>query len=154
HLLQRIQIFNGWQIYGNTIKIIMVMIIAYPVMLGLGMAAEHDLGSRPSHHDGIGDDHDHDDFDSISINLPPIEDLDALQEMLHDMITTHNILRIKGILHRPRMERRQILQAVGPRINLYFDRPWTNDEPRQSQLVIIAAHTCDWAEIRASLEGV
>jgi len=38
------------------------------VLLGLGAAAEDDLESRPSHHDGV-DDHDHDDFDTFSMEV-------------------------------------------------------------------------------------
>ena len=43
------------------------------VILGLGAAAEDDLAARPSHHDGA-DDHEHDDFDSVVIDLPEIAD--------------------------------------------------------------------------------
>ena len=39
------------------------------VILGLNSAAEDDIAARPSHHDGE-DDHEHDDFDSVSISLP------------------------------------------------------------------------------------
>ena len=38
------------------------------VILGLGAAAEDDIAARPSHHDGE-DDHEHDDFDSVVVEL-------------------------------------------------------------------------------------
>lgn len=47
------------------------------VILGLGAAAENDLASRPSHHDGE-EEHEHDDFNSVVIDLPEIADIDAL----------------------------------------------------------------------------
>ncbi|OYW67176.1 MAG: cobalamin biosynthesis protein CobW [Bosea sp. 12-68-7] len=39
------------------------------LILGLSAAAEADLASRPSHH-GDGEDHEHDDFDSVALALP------------------------------------------------------------------------------------
>ena len=47
------------------------------VILGLGAAAENDLAARPSHHDGE-EDHEHDDFASVVIDLPEVTDIDAL----------------------------------------------------------------------------
>ncbi|MDP6515374.1 MAG: cobalamin biosynthesis protein CobW, partial [Alphaproteobacteria bacterium] len=38
------------------------------ILLGLGAAAEDDLGARPSHHDGAPE-HEHDDFESFTVNL-------------------------------------------------------------------------------------
>src|SRR5690606_23419529 len=43
------------------------------VILGLEAAAEDDMDARPSHHDGH-DDHEHDDFDSVVIDIPEITD--------------------------------------------------------------------------------
>ncbi|WP_430984566.1 hypothetical protein, partial [Escherichia coli] len=43
------------------------------VILGLGAAAEDDIAARPSHHDGD-DDHEHDDFDSIVLDIGEIAD--------------------------------------------------------------------------------
>ena len=42
------------------------------VVLGLEAAAEDDIDTRPSHHDGPHD-HDHEDFDSIVVDLPAFE---------------------------------------------------------------------------------
>src|SRR6516164_207535 len=47
------------------------------VILGLEAAAEDDLAARPSHHDGE-EEHEHDDFASVVIELPEIRDLDRL----------------------------------------------------------------------------
>ncbi len=47
------------------------------VILGLGAAAEDDLRARPSHHDGE-DEHDHEDFDSVVIDIPEQTDPQAL----------------------------------------------------------------------------
>jgi cobalamin biosynthesis protein CobW len=33
-----------------------------------------------------------------------------------------------------------VVQAVGRRLDSYFDRPWTVDEPRATELVFIGSH--------------
>src|SRR4029077_12337403 len=47
------------------------------VILGLEAAAEDDLAARPSHHDGE-DEHEHNDFNSVVIDLPEVAELHAL----------------------------------------------------------------------------
>ena len=44
-------------------------------LLGLEAGAEDDLAARPSHHDGVGEDHDHDDFESFRVPLAPVADV-------------------------------------------------------------------------------
>lgn len=70
-------------------------------VLGIAAAAEDDLDSRPSHHDGLDDDHDHDDFDSFTLTLGPIVDLDTLETALKKAVADHDVLRIKGFLDVP-----------------------------------------------------
>ncbi|HLI21227.1 MAG TPA: GTP-binding protein [Stellaceae bacterium] len=43
------------------------------------------------------------------------------------------------------------MQAVGPRVAQYFDRPWRSDEARQSRLVVIGRKGIDRAAIAAAL---
>ena len=63
------------------------------VLLGLNAAAEDDLDSRPSHHDGV-DDHDHDDFDSFSMDVVEGLSVDELLARLSRAITEHGVLRV------------------------------------------------------------
>ena len=49
------------------------------VALGLGVGAETDLASRPSHHDG-GEEHGHDEFESFVVAVPPMADPEPLVE--------------------------------------------------------------------------
>ena len=65
------------------------------VVLGLGAAAEDDLDARPSHHDGA-DDHEHDDFDSVVIELDEVEDVKALEAAVLRLAREQNALRVKG----------------------------------------------------------
>lgn len=120
------------------------------VILGLNAAAEDDLAARPSHHDGH-DDHEHDDFDSVVIDLPEIADIDDLVARVQGLARDQRILRVKGYLAVEGRPMRLLLQAVGERVRHQFDRPW-GTAPRQSRLVVIAEHDdIDEAAIRRQL---
>lgn len=118
-------------------------------LLGLGLAAESDIAARKSHHDN--EEHDHDDFDSFSIELDDVADSDLLEQRLIKLVATHDILRVKGFLNRPGRDRREVIQGVGPRFQRYFDRDWRADEPRRSQLVIIGMTGLDRHAITVAL---
>ncbi len=108
------------------------------VVLGLGAAAEDDLAARPSHHDGA-DDHEHDDFDTVVIELPQIDDVEGLVAAIERLAREQNILRVKGHVAITGKPMRLLVQAVGARVRHQFDRPW-GDAPRISQLVVIGEH--------------
>lgn len=120
------------------------------VILGLNAAAEDDLAARPSHHDGF-DDHEHDDFDTIVVDLPEQDDRDNLVAALERLARTRNILRVKGHVALTGKPMRLLVQAVGARVRCQFDRPW-GAGPRRSQLVVIAEKgDIDAPAIRAAL---
>jgi len=126
------------------------------VLLGQNTAAETDLGARHEHHhhdDGEGADHhhDHDDFDSFVVTGPEISDPDAFIDTIVKTIKSHDILRLKGFASVAGKPMRLTIQAVGPRVETYFDRPLTPDEARQSQLVVIGQTGLDRAAIIAAL---
>lgn len=122
------------------------------ILLGIGAMAEDDLEVRKSHHDGD-DDHEHDDFDSFVLSLPNPANADDLVAKLEATITAHNILRAKGFIALEGKEMRLVVQAVGNRIQHYFDRDWKDGEARTSRLVIIGEHGLDEAAITAQLQG-
>lgn len=122
------------------------------VLLGMGAAAEDDLANRPSHHD-TEDDHDHDDFESFHVDLGAVADLDGLEARLNTAIAEHNILRIKGFIDVPGKPMRHLVQAVGPRLDRYYDRAWKAGEDRSSRLVVIGLHGLDRAAITARILG-
>jgi len=120
------------------------------VILGLNAAAEDDIAARPSHHDGD-DDHEHDDFASVVIDLPEVADPDALQDAIRRLATEQHILRVKGYVAVAGKPLRMLVQAVGTRVRAQYDRPW-GDTPRQTRLVVIAEHhDIDEAAIRRVL---
>ncbi|WP_417839021.1 cobalamin biosynthesis protein CobW [Tritonibacter scottomollicae] len=120
------------------------------VILGLGAAAEDDLDARPSHHDGHHD-HEHDDFESIVVEMGEVSDPEALQTRIIEMARARNILRVKGYVAVEGKPMRMLVQAVGERLRAQYDQPW-GAQPRKTQLVVIAEHdNIDTAGIRADL---
>jgi cobalamin biosynthesis protein CobW len=120
------------------------------VILGLGAAAEDDLAARPSHHDGE-DDHEHNDFNSVVINLPEVADVDALVASIQRLAREQNVLRAKGYIAVAGKPMRMLVQSVGERVRHQFDQPW-GTRARQSKLVVIGEHgDIDEAAIRAGL---
>ena len=105
------------------------------IIFGLGAAAEDDLAARPSHHDGE-DEHEHDDFASVVIDLPEVNDIDALVASVQRLAREHNVLRAKGYIAVAGKPMRLLLQAVGERVRHQYDTPW-GARPRQSKLVLI-----------------
>ena len=122
------------------------------VLLGLGAAAEDDLDSRPSHHDGV-DDHDHDDFDTFSLRVTADLPVDELLARLARAITENDVLRVKGFANIAGKDMRLLIQAVGSRIEHYYDRDWRSDETRETRLVVIGQKGLDEAGVTAVLNG-
>jgi cobalamin biosynthesis protein CobW len=121
------------------------------VLLGLSAAAEDDLDARPSHHDLEGE-HDHDDFESFAVAVPLLEDAVAWERKILQVLKDHDILRLKGFLALKDKDSRQVIQAVGARIERYFDRAWGQTEPRLGKVVVIGQKGLDRTAIEAGLQ--
>jgi cobalamin biosynthesis protein CobW len=124
-------------------------------LIGLGLETEAHLDGRDSHHEleHGGEAHEHDDFDSFSVVLPSGPGKDTLLAAIEHTIRAHDVLRLKGFAALPGATARLAIQAVGPRVNAYFDRPWREGEVRQTALVVIGESPLDRAAITQSLEG-
>ncbi len=123
------------------------------VALGLAVAAEDDLAARPSLHD-LAAGHDHDDFDSFVVTRGAVRESDAFLPQLRAVIAQHDVLRVKGFVDVPGRDRRQVVQAVGDRVQQHFDRPWARGEGRRTRLVVIGRKGIDRAAIAAALGAV
>jgi cobalamin biosynthesis protein CobW len=127
------------------------------VLLGLGIGTEEDIGNRKSHHELEHEDgtpHDHDEFDSFVVELGPIADPAAFVESLKGIIAEHDVLRLKGFVDVPGKPMRLQLQAVGGRIDHYFDRAWAAGETRGTRLVVIGLHEMDESAVRKAIEAL
>lgn len=123
-------------------------------LLGLGLATEDNLEGRDSHHEleHGGEAHEHDDFDSFSVRLAAGPGRDALLAAIEATIRAHDVLRLKGFAAIPGAAARLAIQAVGPRVQAYFDRPWAEGEMRETALVVIGQSPLDRAAITQSLD--
>ena len=124
------------------------------VLLGLGVGTENDMASRKSHHElhhehqheqGLDHhhDHDHDEFESFVVEGGAVSDAKAMSAALVDVIEQHDVLRLKGFVEIAGKPMRMVVQAVGKRIDTYFDRDWAEGETPSSRLVVIGLHDMD-----------
>ena len=129
-------------------------VVAAAVLLGLGVGTEGDIANRKSHHElehENGEEHDHDEFDSFVVELPAIAEPAAFIERLKGVIAAHDVLRLKGFADVPGKPMRLLIQAVGSRIDHYFERAWAPGEARGTRLVVIGLHDMDEAAVRAAI---
>jgi cobalamin biosynthesis protein CobW len=137
---------------GRTLPILTMSegVIDPRVILGLKAAAEDDLGARPSHHDGE-EPHEHDDFNSVVIDLPEVASVEALSAAIVRLAAEQKILRVKGYVAVKGKPMRLLVQAVGGRVRSQYDRVW-GTSARSSHLVVIAERgDIDEAAIRTIL---
>jgi cobalamin biosynthesis protein CobW len=119
-------------------------------LLGLGVGTEDDIENRKTHHDNELD-HDHDDFDSFVVKMPEITEPAAIARRIAGVAETHNVLRMKGFLAVAGKNMRLLVQAVGPRVSHYYDRPWSAAEGRRGSLVVIGLKGLDRAAVAKAL---
>lgn len=126
------------------------------VLLGIGAGTEDLIASRKSHHEmehEAGGDHDHDDFDSFVVASKSIRNISELSSKIAGIIQDHDILRLKGFVDVEGKPMRLVLQAVGSRIDSYFDRAWAPGEERTTRLVVIGQKGIDRQAISAAIEA-
>jgi cobalamin biosynthesis protein CobW len=122
------------------------------VLLGIAAAAEDDIESRRSHHDGE-DGHEHDDFESFVVEIGVVGQAGELAARVEGAMREFNILRVKGFAVVAGKDMRLVVQGVGPRVQHYFDRAWRAGEVPAGRLVVIGEAGLDQAAISAALQG-
>jgi cobalamin biosynthesis protein CobW len=122
------------------------------VLLGLGLAVEDQIDARKTHHDGL-EDHDHDDFDSFVVEVGAISDPSEIAARVATVAEKENVLRVKGFVPVDGKPMRLLVQAVGARVNHYFDRAWAPAEERLGRLVVIGEKGLRQDAITAALAG-
>ncbi|ALI55506.1 cobalamin biosynthesis protein CobW [Celeribacter marinus] len=138
------------------------------VLLGQGIGSEADMTGRDEvhhghhhhdddhdhdhDHDGDHHDHDHDDFESFVVSRDEVSDPKAFAAQVSDVIRAHGILRLKGFVAVTGKPMRLTVQAVGPRVDHYFDQPF-GANPRETRLVVIGQAGLDRAAIEAALQA-
>lgn len=122
------------------------------ILLGLGLAVEDEIDARKTHHDGL-EDHDHDDFDTFVVEIGAISDPAEIAARVAAVAEKENVLRVKGFVPVDGKPMRLLVQAVGARVNHYFDRAWGPAEARLGRLVVIGEKGLRQDAIAAALAG-
>ncbi|MHA1128092.1 MAG: cobalamin biosynthesis protein CobW, partial [Alphaproteobacteria bacterium] len=139
-------------------------VVSPQTLLGMGISAEDDLSVRHEvhhhHHDHDDDDHGdhhhehgHDEFETFQVSRGVLDDVEGFANLIVQTIRDHDILRLKGFAQVGNKPMRLVIQAVGPRIETYFDRPLTADEKGKTNLVVIGHAGLDRAAITKALAG-
>lgn len=126
--------------------------LPFDVVLGLQRASEDTIDTRHTHHDedhAHGREHSHELFDTIVLRLEPMERA-ALLRGLEAVVREHEVYRAKGFAAVSGKDMRLVVQGVGSRFDSYFDRAWSGDEGRTTELVFIGSHL-DRERVQATL---
>jgi len=119
------------------------------VLIGLNAAAEDDMAARAGHH-GEGEEHDHDDFDSIVVMPTAAASVDAMRARVSDALNLEGVLRVKGHARIADKAAPIVVQGVGGRVELAFARP---DAKQAEHLVVIGLKGFDGDAVRRALAG-
>ncbi|SMH41430.1 cobalamin biosynthesis protein CobW [Maritimibacter sp. HL-12] len=134
------------------------------VLLGIEAQAEDNMDGRDEghhhHHHDDDDDHDHDhhhdhghdEFETFVVERAEVADPVAFSSQVAEVIRAHDILRLKGFVAVSGKPMRLTLQAVGPRVDSYFDQPF-GDAPRSTRLVVIGQAGLDRKAIAEALSA-
>ena len=104
------------------------------------------------HEDHDHDHHDHDDFQSFVISIGEIDNPKEFCKSVSEVINKHDILRLKGFMAVNGKPLRMTIQAVGPRIETYFDRMFQKTEKRETKIVVIGQKGLDQVAIEEALK--
>lgn len=122
------------------------------IVLGLEVAAEEDLDSRPSHHDGE-EEHDHDDFESVVLEFGEFSSVEDVLASVDRLLYAQEVLRVKGFVSVAGYSMQLVIQAVGPRVEHYFGGEWGANEERVTRLVVIGEVGLDAGVLRDAFSG-
>ncbi len=130
--------------------------VSLDMIMGIGAASEERIDHVHTHHDhhhdhGEHHDHAHDHFDSFVLTIGEV-DSNALQNVLKTVVRDYSVFRVKGFAALPGKPMRQVLQGVGKRLDVYFDRLWQADEARKTSLVFIGKDL-DQSAIETALQS-
>ena len=121
------------------------------VLLGLDAAAEDNMATRvaPHHEKEAEEEHDHDEFESFVVSRGALADPAAFARQVAETIRAHDVLRLKGFAAVEGKPMRLAVQAVGPRVETYYDRPLGPGEG--TRLVVIGETGMDRTAITQAL---
>ncbi len=118
------------------------------VLLGLAAATEDNMAGREAHDELEGGEHDHDEFTSFVLSVPPAASMEVLRGRIVNALAIPGVLRIKGRAAVAGRAVPAVIQAVGARVE-----SWFAPEAVAAGLVVIGLRDMDRAAIEAALNG-
>lgn len=121
--------------------------LAPAVLIGMNAQAEGDMAVRLGHH-GEGEDHDHDDFESIVVKPSAAISVDAMRARVAEALGIAGVLRVKGYGRIAGKAALIVVQGVGQRVDLAFGHP---DLKQAEHLLVIGLKGFDGVAARRAL---
>ena len=120
--------------------------IPVDILLGQSAAAETDTDNRKSHHELLGEEHEHDDFETFVLDVS-MSDRATAERRIRSAMAINGVLRIKGLIAVEGRAAPLAVQAVGPRVETWF----VPDAARQPGLVVIGLKGLDRPKVERVL---
>ena len=115
----------------------------------------HDHDGHHDHHDGHHHDHSHVAIDALAVELPGVFERQAVEQQLHHLVRQSGVIRLKGRLWLPGKARPLQIQAVGPRLECWFEPGGVSaaDCPQAPGLeLVVLGFQLDQGAIEAALQ--
>ena len=83
--------------------------------------------------------------------MQEIQDVKIFTQKVVKVIKQHDILRLKGFVAVKGKPLRLTIQAVGPRVDSYFDKSFGINEERATKIVVIGQKGMSQSKIKEAL---
>ncbi len=121
------------------------------------------LDHKPTHHTHDHNDHDHEHHDhshvemvGSNVRVEGALDRQALEKLLPNLVSDHQVVRLKGRVWLPGKTLPLQIQMVGPRLNSWFEaapsHAWRPDEGCGADLVVLALTNVAFSAVESSLQ--
>ena len=119
------------------------------------------LDHKPTHHTHDHNEHEHHDHSHVemvgsNVRVEGALDRQALEKLLPNLVSDHQVVRLKGRVWLPGKTLPLQIQMVGPRLNSWFEaapsHAWRPDEGCGADLVVLALTNVAFSAVESSLQ--
>ena len=121
------------------------------------------LDHKPTHHPHDHNEHEHEHHDhshvemvGSNVRVEGALDRQALEKLLPNLVSDHQVVRLKGRVWLPGKTLPLQIQMVGPRLNSWFEaapsHAWRPDEGCGADLVVLALSNVAFSAVESSLQ--
>ena len=117
---------------------------------------DHDHDHDHDHHDHDHHDHSHVEMLGSNVRVEGALDRQALEHLLPNLVSDHQVVRLKGRVWLPSKTLPLQIQMVGPRLNSWFEaapsHAWRPDQGCGADLVVLALNKAAASAVESSLQ--